>query len=173
MKKFFAHWRLRNPLASPVGLQKRQFRFFSKFRRPKITWRSAGKALLWGAGGFLLITILLFAWYAKDLPTPGKIRNLAAEGSTRLFDRNMNPLYTISGEKKRIIVDQKDIPLVMQQTTLALEDRNFYNHSGFSLRGITRAVICRLPICGGRVSGGGGIGLDVVYRGPAGIFRRI
>lgn len=155
MKKFFARWRLRNPLASPVGLQKRQFRLFSKFRRPKITWRGAGKALLWGVGGFLLVIILLFAWYAKDLPTPGKIRNLAAEGSTRLFDRNMNPLYTISGEKKRIIVDQKDIPLIMQQTTLALEDRNFYNHSGFSLRGITRAVICRLPICGSRVSGGG------------------
>src|SRR3989344_426199 len=133
--------KIRNPFASPVNLKKLQQRLFSRKKSTKLTWRRAGKYALWTLGIVILVIVLMFAWFAKDLPTPGKIRNLAAEGSTRLFDRNMQPLYTISGEQKRIIIDQKDIPQVVKDATIAIEDKNFYNHHGIYLRGVARAIV--------------------------------
>ncbi|MEK7171053.1 MAG: transglycosylase domain-containing protein [Patescibacteria group bacterium] len=133
--------KIRNPFANPINLKKLQRQLFSRKTSRKIAWRRVGKYALWSTGGFILLIILMFAWFAKDLPTPGKIRNLAAEGSTRLFDRNMQPLYTISGEKKRILIDQKDIPQVIKDATIAIEDKNFYSHHGIYLKGIGRAII--------------------------------
>jgi len=141
MKIRFRLPQIRNPFASPVNLKKLQRRLFTKKGLPKITWRRVGVYGLWSFGTIILASILMFAWFAKDLPTPGKIRNLAAEGSTRLFDRNLQPLYTISGEKKRILIDEKDIPLIVKQATIAIEDKNFYNHRGIYLKGVGRAII--------------------------------
>jgi penicillin-binding protein 1C len=133
--------KIRNPFASPVNLKKLQQRLFSKKRSGKLTWRKVGKYTLWTVGIIILIIVLMFAWFAKDLPTPGKIRNLATDGSTRLFDRNMAQLYTISNDQKRIIIDQKDIPQVVRDATIAIEDKNFYHHHGIDIRGLARAVL--------------------------------
>jgi len=129
----------KNPFKSPVGLTKLHKKLFGNKKR-RLTWKQAGIVALWGAGIFLLIAVFLFAWFAKDLPTPGKIASLVNVGSTRLFDRNMKPLYTISGDKKRILIENKDIPLHVKQATIALEDRDFYKHPGIDLSGIMRAL---------------------------------
>jgi len=139
--------RIRNPFKSQVNLRVLQKKLFQK--KKKISWRTVGKYALWSLGIFLLIIVFLFAWFAKDLPTPGKIKRLVSASSTRLFDRNMKPLYTISGERKRILLDEKDIPESIKQATVALEDKNFYNHPGIDVVGLTRAVVY-----GGRRGGG-------------------
>lgn len=136
--------KFRFPLSNPISLRKIQAKLFSKKRpkkSPKAVWKKIGKVFLWGTGVFLLAIILMFAWFAKDLPTPGKIRNLVAASSTRLFDRNMKSLYTISGEKKRIIIDKESIPDVIKNATIAIEDKDFYDHYGLDFSGIARAVI--------------------------------
>src|SRR3989338_3395889 len=151
MAKIKLSWPLpkfRSPFANPLDIKRLQRRLFNR-RRPKITWRRALRFTLWAFGLFILFVVFLFAWFAKDLPTPGKIRNLASAGSTRLFDRNMKPLYTISGEKKRIIIESKDIPEVVREATIAMEDKDFYKHHGIYLRGVARAVVF-----GGRRGGG-------------------
>ena len=135
--KFNFKFKFRNPFKSPVGLTKLQKRLF---RKPKLTWRSAGKYALWSLAGFVLLIVFLFAWYSKDLPTPGKLKNLVSASSTRLFDRNMNPLYTISGEKKRIIIDKSEIPEVVKNATIAVEDRGFYNHAGIDPKAVARSI---------------------------------
>jgi len=137
------------PLANPLQLIKR----WRASKRRKATWRDIGRWCLWGAGSFLLVVIFLFAWYAKDLPTPGRIKSRVSESSTRIYDRNMVPLYTISGDKKRIIVDETDIPNNVRQATIALEDKNFYNHFGISFRGVLRAAL--FDIFSGKKSQGG------------------
>jgi len=143
MKFPFRLPKIRNPFANPIDLRKLQKSLFTKkgVAKKRITWRQVGKIALWGAGTVLLVIILMFAWFAKDLPTPGKIRNLVSDGSTRLFDRNMKPLYTISGDKKRITIEKEDIPEVVKQATIALEDKHFYEHHGLDFRGITRALL--------------------------------
>ena len=136
--------KIRLPLSNPFQLRKIQARLFGRKKpkkSPKAVWKKIGKVFLWGAGVFLLIIILMFAWFAKDLPTPGKIRNLVSASSTRLFDRNMNALYIISGEKKRIIINQESIPEVIKNATIAIEDKDFYDHYGVDFRGIARAVL--------------------------------
>lgn len=136
-------FKFRNPFSKGLNLTKLRSRLFSfktkKSRR--FTWKSALKICLWGLGAFVLLIVFLFAWFAKDLPTPGKIRGLETAGSTRLYDRNMKPLYTISGEKKRILVDSKDIPENVKQATIALEDHQFYSHIGINTRGMARALL--------------------------------
>ncbi len=130
----------KNPFRSPIGLTKLHKKLFGGKLRGKSRWRQLGIITLWGFGAFLLITVFLFAWFAKDLPTPNKIRDLVSVGSTRLYDRNMKPLYTISGDKKRILIESSDIPEVAKQAVIALEDKDFYQHIGFDISGIARAI---------------------------------
>lgn len=90
-------------------------------------------------GGFLL-TALLFAWYAKDLPQPGKLTSREIPLSTRIFDRKGIVLYDVFEEKNRTWVDLNKIPKYLQLATIAIEDKDFYTHKGFDLRGILRSV---------------------------------
>ncbi len=138
MKKRSPKWRL--PFSNPVGLVKLQKKLFGKTKDTKFSWKLVGRIALWTLAALVLIIIFLFAWFAKDLPTPGKIRNLVSVSSTRLYDRNLQPLYTISGEKKRIIIDAKDIPETVKQATVAIEDKRFYRHPGVDIKGILRSI---------------------------------
>lgn len=89
-----------------------------------------------GALVFLGLIIALFGWYAKDLPSPGKINSRLSEQSTQIFDRNGKILYEIHGNKNRIVVDLKDMPKYMQEATIAVEDKGFYKHHGFDVKRI-------------------------------------
>ena len=88
--------------------------------------------------GFLGM-ILLFAFYAKDLPSPEKV--VRREGfATKIFDRNGELLYDVFDQEKRTPVKIEDIPLTLKQATIAIEDKNFYKHQGFDPLGYVRAV---------------------------------
>jgi len=88
---------------------------------------------------FSLGTIGLFAWYAKDLPNPNKI--LRTEGiSTVIFDREGKILYDIYGDQNRVLIPLEEIPDHLKNATIAIEDKNFYSHQGFSSRGMLRAI---------------------------------
>lgn len=78
------------------------------------------------------IIVGLFGWYAKDLPTPNKINSRFAAQTTQIFDRNGKLLYEMHGDQNRILVDFNDIPQNMKNATIAIEDKNFYKHGGFS-----------------------------------------
>lgn len=87
----------------------------------------------------ILFIGLLFIWYAKDLPRPDKI--IRREGfSTKIYDRNEKLLYDVFVDQKRTPVELEQIPLTLRQATIAIEDKNFYEHSGFDPMGMVRAV---------------------------------
>ncbi|MEK7165538.1 MAG: transglycosylase domain-containing protein [Patescibacteria group bacterium] len=82
---------------------------------------------------------VLFAWYAKDLPRPDRVRR--TEGiSTIIFDRNNTPIYDIYRDENRIPVPFEEMPDMIKQATIAIEDKDFYQHEGFSSKGMLRAV---------------------------------
>lgn len=88
---------------------------------------------------FFLGSIVLFAWYAKDLPQPDKI--VRHEGfATKIYDRNENLLYDVFANQRRIPVDIAQIPEHLKNATIATEDKNFYKHAGFDPTGIFRAI---------------------------------
>ncbi|PIZ48248.1 penicillin-binding protein [Candidatus Woesebacteria bacterium CG_4_10_14_0_2_um_filter_39_14] len=87
--------------------------------------------------GFLMTG--LFAFYVKDLPQPDKI--IRREGfSTKIYDRNGELLYDIFSNQKRTPVELKDVPQHLRNATIAIEDKNFYQHGGFDPTGMFRAL---------------------------------
>lgn len=128
----FLNLRLHNPLRLKI------------FQKRNINTKKVGKWLLRGLGAFFVLIILIFAWYSKDLPTPGKIKRWRPAESTQIYDREGRLLFAVSGEQKRIVVSDKDIPDKVKQATISLEDRNFYKHHGVNFKSIARAVLYNL-----------------------------
>ncbi len=94
------------------------------------------------AGIGLLAVVVLFLYYMKDLPDPGKINKRVVNESTKIYDRTgENLLYEIHGEEKRTIVPFDQIPDTVKFATVVLEDQGFYNHFGIDIRGILRSVL--------------------------------
>lgn len=88
----------------------------------------------------IFMTGLLFAWYAKDLPRPDRVRR--SEGiSTIIYDRNGTPLYDIFRDQNRIPVPFEEMPQSLKEATVAIEDKDFYRHEGFSSKGMARALV--------------------------------
>lgn len=84
-------------------------------------------------------TTFLFAWYAKDLPRPDKVRRV--EGlSTVIYDRNGEVLYDVYQDQNRIPVEFTELPKHLRDATIAIEDKDFYKHQGFDTMGYLRAV---------------------------------
>ncbi|MDD5567444.1 MAG: transglycosylase domain-containing protein, partial [Patescibacteria group bacterium] len=118
-------------------------------------------AVLFLAG--LLVGVGAFAWYSRDLPSPDKLlsRNLAQ--STRIYDRTGQVLlYEIHGDVKRTLVPLEDIPDNLKNATIAIEDKHFYEHSGFDITGLIRAVFINITSVGKSRPGGSTITQQLV-----------
>ncbi len=76
----------------------------------------------------------------KDLPSPSQLSTQSLPLTTHIRDRNGKLLYKIYRTQNRTLVSLKDLPLHLIQAVLAIEDKNFYNHKGFSLSGIARSL---------------------------------
>jgi len=95
--------------------------------------------ILIGISSFVLGTTILFAWYAKDLPRPDKVRRM--EGlSTVIYDRNGEVLYDVFADQNRIPIEFNEIPKFLKDATIAIEDKDFYKHQGFDPIGYLRAL---------------------------------
>jgi len=89
--------------------------------------------------GIFLFVAFLFAWYAKDLPSPDKVQRITGL-STVVLDRNGETVYDIYQGQNRIPVQFSDIPKALKDATIAVEDKDFYKHQGLSTTGILRSV---------------------------------
>lgn len=112
--------------------------------------------------GFFL-TIGLFAYFRKDLP---KIKGLASDsigGSITYYDRTGQVvLFNDYDSVKRVPVEDKNISPYMKSATIAIEDKDFYNHGAFDVRGIMRAAFKDVTGGGGPVQGGSTITQQLV-----------
>jgi len=124
------------------------------------TTKEGWKKIGFAAVIFLGLMFGLFAWYAKDLPTPGKINAQVSAQSTQIFDRNGKLLYEVHGDKNRILADWNEIPQNCKDATIAIEDKDFYKHGGFSFMGIARAFT---GLATGDQSKGGGSTITQQY----------
>lgn len=109
--------------------------------------RPRGKAFYFKILGILFLVgvifvVGVFAWISRDLPDPDRIQERNIAQSTQIFDRTGNNLlYEIYGDEKRTLVSLEDIPDYLEHATIAIEDKNFYKHSGVSMWGIFRSLI--------------------------------
>lgn len=117
-------------------------------------------ALIALIGGIFLI-FGMFLWYSRDLPEPGKLIEAQAENSTRIYDRNGIPLYSVYENVNRTYVPLNKIPKYLQEATISIEDKDFYTNNGFSLTGFLRGLFID-PILRRRISGGSTITQQLV-----------
>lgn len=90
--------------------------------------------VLIGLGAFLYFFLL------KDIPTTAIVGLRNFPQSTKIYDRNGTLLYTIYGNRNQTFVPFDKLPKNLKNATIAIEDKNFYNHGAVDLRGIARAV---------------------------------
>jgi len=109
-----------------------------------------GRTFLIAAIAFLLLMmgVAAFAIYkyfdiAKTLPAVDELQNRASQfETTRILDRNGNILYEIVDPNagKRTYVPLERISPYLIAATIATEDKEYYNHPGFDLVALGRAL---------------------------------
>lgn len=107
--------------------------------------------------GVVVTVVLVFIPYnayvwLKNLPNPQLLTKRDLEVTTKIFDRNGTLLYEVYADQNRTPVALADIPAFVKQATIAIEDKDFYKHQGFSVFGILRAS--REIILNKRIQGG-------------------
>lgn len=157
--------------------------FWSRFAFiKKISWRSA---LVWGVAALAVLFVAgtgFVLWISKDLPNPNKLQERTVAESTKIYDRTgTHLLYEVYQDQKRTIVPLEDISPYVRKATVAIEDKNFYEHKGVRPISILRALFNNAI---GRRAGSGGastltqqlIKITIVgdeRHGFAGLFRKI
>jgi membrane peptidoglycan carboxypeptidase len=71
----------------------------------------------------------------SDLATPPLPQNseiVAGDGTV---------IATLHGEQNRVVVDGEQIPKIMRDAIVAIEDSRFYEHGGFDPKGVLRAAL--------------------------------
>jgi len=109
--------------------------------------------VFFGLIGCFVLGLIMFFWFSRDLPTPGKLSANNFSQSTKIFDRNGILLYDIYKDQNRTYVTLDQIAKTVQQATISIEDKDFYNNQGFSITGYLRAL--RNAIFSMHISGGG------------------
>ncbi|WKZ25432.1 MAG: PBP1A family penicillin-binding protein [bacterium] len=89
---------------------------------------------------FFTVLISFSLWLFWGIPLPTKLTSPDIPVSTKLFDRNGNIIYEIYADTRRSPIELESLPDNIKNATIAIEDKDFYKHYGFSFTGIARAA---------------------------------
>ena len=150
--------RLADEATLPKGRVKR---FFARLAPKRVwhfftSWYGWKKILKFCAACFLLGVIALgglFIYFKQQIKDIDLSSIAVSETVNTYLDRNGVVLWEdTGGDNYWLVVDGEQIATPMRQATVAIEDRNFYNHPGIDIKGLTRAVFSTLT--GHGVQGG-------------------
>lgn len=102
-------------------------------------WFRRGRRFLrWGGMGALCAAALILLGYLvlKSQPLPAPEQPL----TTRIYSDDGTLIDELHSGEKRDYVPLEDIPPALINATIAVEDREFYNHIGISPRAVLRAA---------------------------------
>ena len=141
--------------AAETGGAKRSVRRKRRARNWSRGARIAGLALRW----FLIFIVwtgvavsAVVAWYAYDLPDIDNLKVPERRASLTLTDAGGRSI-AVYGDLYAGSLRLKNMPLHLKQAILATEDRRFFEHGGFDLFALARAVAVNLYA--GRIRQGG------------------
>lgn len=98
-----------------------------------------GLAIVIGVG--LIGGVATFAWFAKDLPSADQLESRVLTESTKIYDRSgEHLLYETGKDVRRTYTKIDEISQDLRDATIAVEDKNFYNHYGFDPIAILRSA---------------------------------
>ena len=79
-----------------------------------------------------------------DLPTLDELKNFNPEQISKVISADGQVLHKLQAVKKREVVKIGEIPQELIDALIVMEDKEFYNHSGFSVRSTLRAVLINI-----------------------------
>ncbi len=109
----------------------------------------------------LLVTGLFFAmlilggvfWaYGRDLPSHEQLSQYAPKTISRVYSGE-GRLIDEFAQERRIFVPGEEIPPLVKQAFVSAEDKNFYHHQGFDIKGIGKAAFDAVVSGGENVRG--------------------
>jgi 1A family penicillin-binding protein len=100
---------------------------------------------------FIFLPYVTHQWL-QALPNPQLLSRRDLEVTTKIFDRNGVLLFEIYADQNRTPLPLASIPQHVKEATVAMEDKDFYRHSGVSLSGIIRAL--KEIVLNNRIQGG-------------------
>ncbi|HZJ41781.1 MAG TPA: penicillin-binding protein [Patescibacteria group bacterium] len=101
--------------------------------------------IFWLALFALVFSVLMVAWISRDIPNPNQLLEREINQSTKIYDRTgEHILYEIHGDEKRTLVSLSDLPDYVKFASVAIEDKNFFNHGGFSVWAMVRTLITNI-----------------------------
>jgi penicillin-binding protein 1A len=82
---------------------------------------------------------------SRDLPSLDELQRVKQPVNTTIYDSTGKVLLAeLHGGQNRVIVRTAQIPDVMKQATVAVEDQRFYEHHGVDFQGLIRAMALNL-----------------------------
>lgn len=113
----------------------RRFEWFSRLSKPRKVLVIAAPILAF----LIIVPIFTYLFYYNDIADKDRLMNASNTGIV-LLDTNGEEFYSIGTAKHREYVKLADISGVTKQALLDSEDKDFYNHSGFSFLSIVKAL---------------------------------
>ena len=90
----------------------------------------------------IAIFILSFMYYlSKDLPSIDELKSFNPEQISKIIGSDGKLIHKLQAVKKREVVKIGDVPQTLVDALILMEDRDFYNHSGFSFKATARAIL--------------------------------
>jgi 1A family penicillin-binding protein len=113
-----------------------------KIHWPKLKLKINFKKILGLAGiwGLLFLILNFYFLILRDLPDPNKLIDRQPLLTTKIYDRHRQLLYKIYRNQNRTLIKINELPIQLVQAVIAIEDAEFYQHHGLSLKGMFRAV---------------------------------
>jgi len=105
----------------------------------RLPWRLLRWALIAGVWGTIALGLML-VWFARDLPRPEDALDAVRRPSLVLQDNRGHTVATygdLVGDPLRL----SQLPRVLPEAAVAIEDRRFWTHWGLDLRGMARAAV--------------------------------
>ena len=109
--------------------------------------KSLGLLIIMAVFGFALVFVVIGVASAaylvavnQSLPSFEELEDRDVPESSKLYARDGTLIYEFYGEYKRSRVDKERISPHLINATLAIEDKDFYNHGAVSLPAIARAL---------------------------------
>ena len=100
--------------------------------------------VLVGAGIYVgpkLVNVMQLAKAAKSMADESTVDTFKDGKTTVIYDKNGDQLCTMKASKDMYYIDFDNIPSVLADSFVVMEDRDFYNHSGIDIKAIIRAII--------------------------------
>ena len=101
---------------------------------------------------FALTVGAVFWIYGRDLPSHESLAQYQPPTISRIYS-NEGKIIDEFARERRLFTPSEEIPDLIKQAFISAEDKNFYNHPGYDIRGIASAAVDAVSSGGSRVRG--------------------